>query len=153
MANSPSDGVYIRLSIHPDQPASDKGIDHQLYPEKSETCNYLRNRFISRIYRLSKRCSRARRPINPGWHSRFSHAAPLLALLGLFLIVALDSRKIPGAIVIGLLTVSLLGWISGLTPLRCDGQSSFNYPSLSAVGLGNRPGPIYGQHHILITAR
>ena len=43
-------------------------------------------------------------------------AAPLLALLGLFLIVALDSRKIPGAIVIGLLTVSLLGWISGLTP-------------------------------------
>ena len=48
--------------------------------------------------------------------ANLASAAPLLALLGLFLIVALDSRKIPGAIVIGLLTVSLLGWISGLTP-------------------------------------
>ncbi len=44
----------------------------------------------------------------------FSSAAPLLALLGLFVIVALDSKKVPGAIVIGLLTVSLIAWISGL---------------------------------------
>ena len=68
----------------PDQPAPGQGIDHQLYPEKSETCNYLRNRLISRIYRLSKRCSRARRPINPGGHSKFSQCCSSLALLGLF---------------------------------------------------------------------
>ena len=43
-----------------------------------------------------------------------SNAAPILALLGLFVIVALDSKKIPGAIVIGLLAISLIGWISGL---------------------------------------
>ena len=57
-----------------------------------------------------------------------------LALLGLFLIVALDSRKIPGAIVIGLLTV-LLGWIVARPLFAVSGQSSFNYPSLYAVDL------------------
>ena len=59
-------------------------------------------------------------------------SSPLLALLGLFLIVALDSRKIPGAIVIGLLAVSLLGWISGLTPFYGVIDSP---PSISPVFL------------------
>ena len=43
-----------------------------------------------------------------------SNAAPMLALIGLFSIVALDSKKIPGAIIIGILGVSLIGWLSGL---------------------------------------
>ena len=43
------------------------------------------------------------------------NAAPLLAFLGLFLIIALDSKKVPGAIIIGMLSVSLIGWLGGIT--------------------------------------
>ena len=38
---------------------------------------------------------------------------PLLAILGFVLIVALSARRIPGAVLLGILGVTVLGWISG----------------------------------------
>ncbi len=42
-----------------------------------------------------------------------THIAPVAALLGFAIIVALSSRKIPGAVIIGMLSVAAIGWVSG----------------------------------------
>ena len=41
---------------------------------------------------------------------------PVLAVLGFFLIVALEQRKVPGAIIIGILAVTVAAVVTGLTP-------------------------------------
>jgi adenine/guanine/hypoxanthine permease len=41
---------------------------------------------------------------------------PVLAVLGFFLIVALEQRKVPGAIIIGILAVTVAAVATGLTP-------------------------------------
>lgn len=45
-------------------------------------------------------------------------AGPALALLGFVLIVALSARGIPGAVLIGMLTVTVIGWLSGVAEFR-----------------------------------
>ena len=77
-----------------------------------------------------------------------SNPTPVLALFGLFLIVALDSKKIPGSILLGLLIVSLFGWVSGIesfygvasTPppvdqvfLKLDIASAFDVSMVSVI--------------------
>ncbi|MCZ8253030.1 MAG: NCS2 family permease [Hylemonella sp.] len=41
---------------------------------------------------------------------------PVLAVIGFFIIVALEQRKVPGAIIIGILAVTLAAVLMGLTP-------------------------------------
>jgi adenine/guanine/hypoxanthine permease len=41
---------------------------------------------------------------------------PVLAVLGFFVIVALEQRKVPGAIIIGILAVTVAAVVAGLTP-------------------------------------
>ncbi|HBH37910.1 MAG TPA: guanine permease [Curvibacter sp.] len=41
---------------------------------------------------------------------------PVLAVIGLFIIVALEQRKVPGAIIIGILAVTVAAVLMGLTP-------------------------------------
>ncbi|MBD9485320.1 NCS2 family permease [Pseudomonas sp. PDM14] len=43
---------------------------------------------------------------------------PLLAILGFFLIVALEARRVTGAVMIGILAVTLLAVLLGLTPFN-----------------------------------
>lgn len=43
-------------------------------------------------------------------------SGPVLAVLGFFLIVALEQRKVPGAIIIGILAVTVAAVAAGLTP-------------------------------------
>ncbi|WP_437882868.1 NCS2 family permease [Pseudomonas sp. LRF_L74] len=43
---------------------------------------------------------------------------PLLAILGFFLIVALEARRVTGAVMIGILAVTLIAVAIGLTPFR-----------------------------------
>lgn len=45
-------------------------------------------------------------------------AAPLLALAGLVLIVALEARKITGGVIIGILGITLIAIVSGIAPFR-----------------------------------
>ncbi|MEO1035380.1 MAG: NCS2 family permease [Pseudomonadota bacterium] len=44
--------------------------------------------------------------------------APLLAMLGFVIIAALTARKIPGAVVIGILAVAIVGWVIGAAEFK-----------------------------------
>jgi AGZA family xanthine/uracil permease-like MFS transporter len=56
-----------------------------------------------------------------------SSAPVLLAGLGFIIIAVLDKRKIPGAIIIGILTVSVIAWITGVSSFSSG--DSFSVPS------------------------
>lgn len=58
---------------------------------------------------------------------------PLLAILGFVLIVALSARQIPGAVLLGILGVTVLGWISGAAEFG------------GVVSLPPDPSPVLGQ--------
>jgi AGZA family xanthine/uracil permease-like MFS transporter len=45
-------------------------------------------------------------------------AGPLLMILGFVIIAALSARKITGAVVIGILSVTVIAWLTGLTEFR-----------------------------------
>ena len=40
----------------------------------------------------------------------------ILAVLGFFVMIALDYHKIPGAIIIGIIAVTVVGWLAGFSP-------------------------------------
>ena len=43
---------------------------------------------------------------------------PLLAGLGFAIMAILDKRKVPGAIIIGILAVSIIAWVTGIASLN-----------------------------------
>ncbi|MDP1159669.1 solute carrier family 23 protein, partial [Klebsiella variicola] len=43
---------------------------------------------------------------------------PLLAILGFFIIASLDGLKVPGAILIGILAITILSWILGVSQFQ-----------------------------------
>jgi AGZA family xanthine/uracil permease-like MFS transporter len=59
---------------------------------------------------------------------KLTEGAPLLSLIGLVIIIALFSLKVPGAILIGILATTVIGIPMGVTPLQ-KGWSPFGVPA------------------------
>ena len=78
--------------------------------------------------------------------------APILAALGFALIVALEALKVRGAVLIGILAVTIISIVMGFSPVRRrDIDAAFAGTDLPAAGHHRRTGHRPGQRDFLLS--